>query len=303
MKLLLCVLAIVASLSWRPTIEAQTTAVVVNTGGDRLNCRSGYPDGTIIGKFHEGQTVQLRGNQENGWYPVYCDGQEGWASASYLSTTGEAPPPPPIEPTGPSTTLYVTTQGVNLNCRSSYPSGAIIGKLPPSSSVTTRGSQENGWWPVYCGGQSGWASGQYLSSSPQQAPQEPEAPPPSDSSLASYALQYVGYNYVHAGTHPSTGFDCSGFTYWIFLNVRGINIGTGTDSQAAHGSFVGWNEWQSGDLLFFINTGGTGGYYSHVGLYVGDGQFVHAQNENTGVVVSNIYSNYYSSHYATARRI
>jgi cell wall-associated NlpC family hydrolase len=82
-----------------------------------------------------------------------------------------------------------------------------------------------------------------------------------------------------------------------------MNIGTGTDSQAAHGYFVAWGEWQSGDLLFFVGTGGTGGYYSHVTIYIGDGRMVHAQNEATGVVVSSIYSDYYSSHYATARRL
>jgi cell wall-associated NlpC family hydrolase len=113
----------------------------------------------------------------------------------------------------------------------------------------------------------------------------------------------VGYPYTWAGKSPSTGFDCSGFTYWVFLNVRGINIGGGTDSQAALGTAVAWGEWQPGDLIFFRGTGGTGGFYSHVGIYVGNGQMVHAANPSAGVIVSDLYSTYYTSHYALAKRL
>lgn len=274
---------------------------VVNTSGQSLNCRASYPNGSILARLPAGSTVTSRGDPQEGWWPVTCDGLQGWASGAYL-TQGSAPSSPeqpPQQPSGESVSLtVVNTGGQNLNCRSSYPSGGVIASLSAGSTVMSRGAQENGWWPVTCAGQAGWASGAYLTTG--SAP--PSEQPSGNGSVVDYALQYVGYPYVWAGNHPSTGFDCSGFTYWVFLNTTGMNIGTGTATQASLGSHVAWGEWQPGDLLFFTGTGGSG-YYSHVALYIGDGQMVHAQNEATGVLVSSVYSNYYTSHYAMAKRL
>jgi cell wall-associated NlpC family hydrolase len=175
--------------------------------------------------------------------------------------------------------------------------------LPHGSSVSIRGSSENGWWPVICNGQNGWASGQYLTEGyvEEEQPQEPTQPSGNGAAIANFAMQYVGYPYVWAGNTPS-GFDCSGFTQYVVQNVLGYNITHSTDNQVNYGPRVSWDAWQQGDLLFFTNTGGSG-YLTHVGIYIGDGQFVHAENENTGVRVSSIYSNYYSSHYNTAIRL
>ena len=120
------------------------------------------------------------------------------------------------------------------------------------------------------------------------------------SSIADFALRYLGSPYVYAGNTPG-GFDCSGFTQFVILNTVGIDIGHGTAGQTNFGAWVDWDDWAPGDLVYFAGTYRPG--ISHTGIYIGDGQFIHAENEGTGVVISSLFSNYYSAHYYGAFRI
>lgn len=121
----------------------------------------------------------------------------------------------------------------------------------------------------------------------------------SGQAIADFALQFQGYPYVYAGNTPG-GFDCSGFTQYVLLNVLGIDIGHGVAQQTNYGSWVDWGTWQPGDLVYFAGTYRAG--ISHTGIYIGDGSFIHAENEGTGVVISSIYSDYYAGHYYGAYR-
>ena len=113
-------------------------------------------------------------------------------------------------------------------------------------------------------------------------------------------MQYLGYPYVWA-THGPSSFDCSGFTYWVVLNTLGIDISPGT-SAADQLRHAGQSQLASaGDLVFFQNTYTWG--LSHVGIYIGNGKFIHAENESTGVVISDLSSQYYSSRWYGARRV
>ncbi len=117
--------------------------------------------------------------------------------------------------------------------------------------------------------------------------------------IADFALQFQGYPYAWAGNGPG-GFDCSGFTQYVLLNTVGIDIGHGVAEQTNHGAWVEWGEWQPGDLVYFAGTYRPG--ISHTGVYIGDGQFIHAENEGTGVVISSLDSEYYAGHYYGAYR-
>jgi cell wall-associated NlpC family hydrolase len=117
--------------------------------------------------------------------------------------------------------------------------------------------------------------------------------------VADFALQYQGYPYAWAGNTPA-GFDCSGFTQFVILNTLGIDIGHDVAGQTGSGAWVEWGAWQPGDLVYFAGTYRAG--VSHTGVYVGDGLFIHAENEGTGVVISSVYSDYYAGHYWGALR-
>lgn len=119
--------------------------------------------------------------------------------------------------------------------------------------------------------------------------------------IADYAMQFLGYAYVWAGNSPATGFDCSGLTQYVVLNTVGIDIGHGTAGQMNYGRWVNWGEWLPGDLIYFAGTYGSG--ISHAGVYVGNGQMIHAANESTGVIISSLYSDYYAGHYHGAIRV
>lgn len=117
--------------------------------------------------------------------------------------------------------------------------------------------------------------------------------------IVDFAMQYLSYPYVYAGNGPS-GFDCSGFTQFVLLNTLGINIGHASGGQYGSGAWVDAGDLLPGDEVFFANTYGEG--VSHTGIYIGDGQFIHAENESTGVCISWLWNDYYSSHYCGANR-
>lgn len=121
--------------------------------------------------------------------------------------------------------------------------------------------------------------------------------------IANFAKQYVGCKYVYGGTTPS-GFDCTGFAYYVY-NSCGISLSRSCSVQAQTGVEVGRqsrDELQAGDLLLFAN--GNNGSIGHVGIYIGDGYFVHAKNSNSGVVIDHLTNNpYYNQYYYSGRRI
>ena len=102
-------------------------------------------------------------------------------------------------------------------------------------------------------------------------------------SVVNYALQFVGNPYVYGGTSLTNGTDCSGFTQSVLANF-GISISRTAASQSGGGTAVDMSNLQPGDLLFYDNGSGIG----HVSMYIGNGQVVHASNEQTGIIVSNV---------------
>ncbi len=127
---------------------------------------------------------------------------------------------------------------------------------------------------------------------------------PEATALVEFALQYVGYDYIWGGKDPATGFDCSGFVWYVYTHNGYEDIGrTATDQWEYEASWeVSQDSLLPGDLLFFSES------YSldditHVGIYIGDGAFVHAANSRDGVIISGVDSSYYGEHYVGARRI
>ncbi len=117
--------------------------------------------------------------------------------------------------------------------------------------------------------------------------------------IAANAQNYLGYPYVYGGSGPSS-FDCSGFTSYLYKQ-QGYTIPRTADVQAEYGTYVDRSNLKVGDLVFFSNRSDRS--INHVGIYIGNNEFIHAANSNRGVVIDSLNSNYYNNHYVTARRM
>lgn len=116
----------------------------------------------------------------------------------------------------------------------------------------------------------------------------------SGSSVVSYAKQFLGCKYVYGGTSPS-GFDCSGFTQYVYKHF-GVNLNRTAAAQYSNGKSV--TSLQAGDLVMFGKSG-----INHVGIYIGGNTFIHAANKSQGVRTDSMSTGYYKTNYVGARRI
>lgn len=133
---------------------------------------------------------------------------------------------------------------------------------------------------------------------------EPEAQSkPSVSEIIEYAKSFVGVKYTYGGTSPATGFDCSGFTKYVF-DKFGIKLNRISSEQATQGIEVAKNDLMPGDLVFSA-TNGVNNDITHVGIYIGEGLFINAQSSSsTGqITIADINSSYWQRTYVTARRV
>lgn len=114
------------------------------------------------------------------------------------------------------------------------------------------------------------------------------------------ADSFRGTRYVRGGTSRS-GFDCSGFVRYILSHTGGVDLPRTATEQYYKGAPIPVEQLQPGDLVFFKNTYKHG--ISHVGIYAGNGQFIHAANAHKGVRTDTLNAKYYWQHYAGARRV
>jgi len=117
--------------------------------------------------------------------------------------------------------------------------------------------------------------------------------------LYNLALRQVGVPYVSGGTTPQ-GFDCSGFTQYIFSRLE-VAIPRSCDSQLCCGIIIPKEQLQCGDLVLFQRTTSQPGLSTHVGIYLGDGKLIHAGSK--GITVVDLNSAYFTEHYLCARRV
>lgn len=125
-------------------------------------------------------------------------------------------------------------------------------------------------------------------------------PPQQPRGLATTALNYLGINYRFGGSSPSQGFDCSGLVRYAAEKSLGLKLPRQSREMARLGESIKRSELERGDLVFF-NT--RGHRFSHVGIYVGDGKFVHAPSSGSKVRVEDMNIGYWKKRYNGARRL
>ena len=239
-------------------------AYIAGTDGDGAVCHAAADYGAPqIAVLPEGSAVEVIGATVGEWQPVNCNGTAGYVHASFISWDA-------AEAWG----TEASTDAATLEEQWTDPSLTA----PADTTTTDPALEASAAQPAGRRGSRG-GGGQ---------------------AIADFALQYNGYPYVYAGEGPYA-FDCSGFTKFVILNTLGIDITHDMFVQATMGTPVGQGELQPGDLVFFQNTFRAG--LSHAGIYIGGGQFIHAENESTGVRVSDINSDYYASRWYGAIRL
>ncbi len=121
-------------------------------------------------------------------------------------------------------------------------------------------------------------------------------------SIEANAKSFLGTKYVWGATGP-TKFDCSGFTQWVYRDV-GINIPRVSRDQARVGNYISYNNLRRGDMVFFDTKKHKKGIVTHVGIYLGNGNFIHASSAAKKVVVYNFNDKpYYKERFLWGRRV
>lgn len=118
--------------------------------------------------------------------------------------------------------------------------------------------------------------------------------------IVAYAKKFLGGKYVSGGNNPSTGVDCSGYTKYVYAHF-GYTLNRTSYDQAKNGKEVSRSEMQQGDLIIFLNESKS--KVGHVGIYIGNDQFIHAANSRRGIVIDSVYNSYYDARFVSARRI
>lgn len=284
-----------------PSLAADGT--VTTPEGSPLRLRSEASiESAVLKKLANGSVVEVLSSLDGGWYQVTYDGTTGYVSAEYLTVNddedvsdendGSAPAAPaPQTATESDGKSYVRVVEGPLNIRTG-PSTDYdkAGKLYTGRVVEVL-ELVDGWYKL----ENGYISADYVvkadASEAQSSGKAQE--------IVNCAMQYLGCAYVYGGSSPR-GFDCSGFTSYVYAQC-GVKINRTASAQLNNGYAVSRSELQPGDLVMFKSGGSKPA--SHVGIYIGNGQFVHSSAPGVGVVVDSLNSNFYSRTYVGARRV
>lgn len=263
---------------------------------DALNVRSG--PSTSYGKVtmvYKGQSVTIL-ESSNGWHKIKTqNGQIGWASSDYISTSGQGGGGSTETPSTGKGTVTAST----LNIRSGpSTSNSIVGKAYKGNTVDIL-SSSNGWYKVkLSNGQVGWGSSDYISKGGEGSGGG-SSETNNAQAIINTAKAQLGKPYVWGAEGPNS-FDCSGLVYYVY-GQHGIKMPRTSREQANVGTTVSQSQLQPGDLIF-SSTDGSGGV-NHVGIYIGNGQMIHAPQAGDVVKTTNINSSYWQNTYVKSKRV
>jgi len=199
----------------------------------------------------------------------------------------------------------VTGSCVNIRQQPST-SSAILGQLYRGAQVKVY--EVSGEWLRigYNGGNNqGWMYGAYVSVKKYDTTSRSgdqigrNYSIPLNVQIVNFAEKFLGVKYVYGGSSPN-GFDCSGFTSYVYKQF-GYNLNRVASDQTAHGVPVDKANLIAGDLVFFRSPSSS--HISHVGIYVSDGIFIHASSGGGKVQYNSLNSGYHAQNFVTARRI
>ena len=266
----------------------------VNASGLRLRAEAGT-NASILATAGQGELAIVKEDAGNGWYKVDYKSIEGYMSSEYVD----------LYPSYEADLGYgkVDADGSTLNLRAGAGTDFDRVAVLNDGTVVQLLGMENGWFKVSYNGVIAYASSDYMTPCLDQSGNRGDAAV-ADSALGAqivaYAKQFLGRPYVWGGNGPNS-FDCSGFTKYVYAHF-GYNINRTASAQLKNGVSVSRSELQAGDLVFFYN-GKVSTPVSHVGIYIGNGDFIHASSNSYTVEISSLYAKNYDAKYVYARRI
>ncbi|WP_174919140.1 C40 family peptidase [Peptacetobacter hominis] len=249
-------------------------------------------DGSVKRVAKEGEQFKVIGIQGE-WLNVEDGEDEAWISSEFVDISEGV--------------AFTTASTLNLRAADNT-SAEVIEELDKGSALTVV-KKEGDWLQVRNRGTEGYVHADYVTDEAPIVPSVdvngnvidvPSADSYSVQAVLNLAYSKKGSPYLWGSTGPDK-FDCSGFTSYVFRNAVGVSLPRVSRDQANVGTEVSRDQLQAGDLVFFA-TDGTGNV-SHVGIYVGNGCMIHAPHSGDVVKVTSIDSDYYTSHFVTARRV
>lgn len=271
------------------TVSNENNGKVGKCNTYALNVRKGAGTNyAVIGSIGQNTKVTIQ-ETKGDWYKVKTTvgGKSitGYVSSQYITITGNASSDDKTDEKEEQKDTYKevnetvwATYGVNVR-KGPGTNYANIGSVVKNGSVTRIGIGSNGWSKVKYGNSTGYIFSEYLTTTNPN----PGSSSTTGDAVVAFAKQFEGNPYVWGGNDLNTGVDCSGFTQQVFLNF-GIQLNRTADAQRSNGRVISMSDIQPGDLVFY----GSGGYASHVALYIGNGQVIHASTPATGIIISNV---------------
>lgn len=245
-------------------------------------------DSKVVGKMTDKDACEIV-SVKGDWAKITSGKVEGYVKTEYLLTGDAAKNVAKKE-----ITKVVTVNTTTLRVREKASEDSAILSLVGEGEDLVVEDTKDGWYKVEVDDQKGYISGDYVevteklpTASTVKELEYGEGYTDSRVSLVQFALQFVGNRYVWGGTSLTNGIDCSGFTMQVYARY-GVGLPHHAASQPAYGNRISASEAKPGDLFFY----GSGSSISHVGIYIGNGQIVHASNARTGIKISSAYYRY-----------
>ena len=278
----------------------------------------------VLNTLTEEKRIEIT-SEVNGWSYITSGDTKGWVRTEDII---EKEVSQTEQNNSSQKTGYISGNSVSLRKEATASSDVIL-KLLKNVKVNVL-SEENGWAKVEYNGNIGYVSSKYISeekiavtsrSSADRNNKEKETKTDTEktttstdetkkesttsskgsatgSEIVSFAKKYLGSKYVYGGSSPS-GFDCSGFTSYVYKNF-GCSLSRTSSGQSSQGKSVSKEELQPGDLVCFSKSSGSK-KIGHVGIYTGGGKFIHAANPRKGVIISNLTGSGF--YFVKARRV
>lgn len=267
------------------TICGYTNIGIANVSGNLNVRKEASASSSVVGKMTHYAACEILGT-EGDWTKISSGEVEGYVKSEFLLTGSEAEA---IAKEQIATVAKVETSSLRVRKEASTDS-EILSQVGQGEELTVV-EVLDGWYKVEVDNEEGYISAEYANvydtlKTAQTLEELRYGSGVSDTrvDLVSYALQFVGNRYVWGGTSLTKGVDCSGFTMKIYEKY-GIYLPHSSKAQPSYGTKIKASEAKPGDLFFY----GSGKSISHVGIYIGNGQIVHASGRKTGIKISNAF--------------